>query len=102
MEANMSKTNLAAIPDDLLTITQAAKAVDRSYTSVYSRVRKGKITVHFISGDTEAKVSLSEVRKDFETVPKRFSAPTFRIVRHEEDGTVSEPEAQPEKSDLFA
>jgi hypothetical protein len=98
----MSKANLATIPDELLTITQAAKVVNRPYTSVYSRVRKGKITVRFTPGDTEAKVSLSEVKKDFETVPKRFSAPTFRIVRHEEESVDVQLEAQPEKSDLFA
>jgi hypothetical protein len=98
----MSKDNLATIPNDLVPIPECAKLIGRSYTSVYSQIRKGNVTVHFIAGDRQAKVSLSEAQKVFKTVPRKFSAPTFRIVRHGEDGIVSGPEAQTEKSDLFA
>lgn len=95
----MSKENLTTIPDDLLPIPECAKAISRPYTSLYSQMRKGHVTVHFIAGDTQAKVSLSEVKQLFENVPRRFSSPTYRIVRHD-----AEPEALPEteKTDLFA
>ena len=98
----MSKESLATIPDDLVPIPECARLIGRSYTSVYSQIRKGNVTVHFIAGDPRAKVSLYEAQELFKTVPRKFSAPTFRIVRHGEDGTVSEPEAQLERSDLFA
>lgn len=97
-EANVSKADLATIPDDLLPIPECAKAIGRPYTSLYTQMRKGNVTVHFIADDTQAKVSLSEVKTLFETVKKRFSAPSFRIVRHDAESV----EAQPEKSDLFA
>jgi hypothetical protein len=97
----MSK-DLATIPNDLVPIPECARLIGRSYTSVYSQIRKGNVTVHFIAGDSQAKVSLYEAQELFKTVPRKFSAPTFRIVRHGEDGTVSEPEAQLERSDLFA
>ena len=94
----MSKTNLAIIPDDLVLIPECAKLINRPYTSLYNQVRRGKITIHFISGDPHAKISLSETRELFESVKKRFSAPSFRIIRHDEESI----EAEPEKSDLFA
>jgi hypothetical protein len=95
---NMSNIDPAAIPDDLETITKCAELINRPYSSVYNQVRRGNITVHFFSGDAQAKVSLSEARQLFETIKKHFSAPTFRIVRHDEKSTA----AQTEKSDLFA
>jgi hypothetical protein len=98
MEVNMSNADPVTIPDDLVTIPKAAELVNRPYTSVYSPVRKGHIAVHFIAGDTVARVSLSEVKEYFKTVPRRFSAPTFRIVRHEEEPVA----ALPEKEDLFS
>jgi len=95
----MSKDDLATIPDDLLSIPEAAKKVGRPYSSVYNRARRGDITVHLIAGDTQGKVSLSEVRDVFQNVMgRRFSASTFRVIRHDE-----EPIAAPqEKADLFS
>jgi hypothetical protein len=98
----MSKDNLATIPSDLVPIPECARLIGRSYTSVYSQIRKGNVTVHFIAGDSQAKVSLYEAQELFKTVPRKFSAPTFRIVRHGEEPVEPEFEAQPEKSDLFA
>jgi hypothetical protein len=49
-------------------------------------------------GDAQAKVSLSEAKAFFKTIPRKFSAPTFRIVRHDEKSVA----AQPEKADLFS
>jgi hypothetical protein len=95
----MNKDNLATIPDDFLPIPEVARKVGRPYSSVYNRARRGDITIHFITGDTQAKVSLSEVRDVFQNFAgRRFTAPTFRIVRHDED-----PIAAPqEKADLFS
>ena len=96
----MSNSNLATIPNDLVPIPECAKLIGRSYTSVYSQIRKGNVTVHFTAGDPQAKVSLSESQELFKTVPRKFSAPTFRIVRHDE-GAVAD--AQPkERADLFS
>ena len=78
----MSKDNLATIPNDLVPIPECARLIGRSYTSVYSQIRKGNVTVHFIAGDSQAKVSLYEAQELFKTVPRKFSAPTFRIVRN--------------------
>ena len=94
----MSKDNLATTPDDLLTITEAAKADNRSISTIYNNVRMGKITVHLIAGDSQAKVSLSEVRKVLKHVRPRFSAPTMRVIRHDEEPIV----APQEKADLFS
>ena len=96
----MSKANLATIPDDLVPIPECAKLINRSYTSVYNHVRKGNITVHFVAGASQAKISLSELRELFTTVKRKFSAPTFRIVRHDEEGVVDAH--QGEKADLFS
>jgi hypothetical protein len=85
MEANVSKANPATIPNDLVPIPECAKLINRTYTTLYNHVRKGNITIHFIAGDAQAKISLSEARELFETVKRRFSAPTFRIVRHDEE-----------------
>jgi hypothetical protein len=94
----MGKQNPAIIPDDLLPIPEVAKKIGRPYSSVYSKARKGKIDVHFIAGDTQALISLSEARAAFSNEKPRFSAPSFSIVRH--DG---EPIAAPqEKVDLFS
>jgi hypothetical protein len=98
MEREMSKDNLATIPDDLMPLPEAAKKIGRPYSSVYSKARKGKIDVHFIAGDNQALISLSEARAAFSNEKPRFSAPSFRIVRHDE-----EPIAAPqEKADLFS
>ena len=43
-------------------------------------------------------MSLYEAQELFKTVPRKFSAPTFRIVRHGEDGTVADLEDAPEQS----
>jgi hypothetical protein len=96
----VSKDNLATIPNDLLPIHECAAKLDSSQSSFYNQMRKGTLTVHLIAGETQAKVSLSEATKLFEEIGRRsrFSAPTFRIVRHDEKETV----AQPERSDLFA
>lgn len=94
----MSKDNLATIPDDLLPIPECAKKIGRPYSSVYSKARKGKINLHFIVGDTQALISLSEAQKAFSGEKPRFSAPSFRIIRHNE-----EPIAAPqETADLFS
>jgi hypothetical protein len=93
----MDNSTPDTIPHDLITIPECAKLIGRPYISVYSQVRKGKVAVHFIAGDTQAKVSLSEAEELFKNIPRKFSAPTYRIVRHGEDGA-----ALPEKSDLFA
>jgi hypothetical protein len=102
----MNKDNPATIiDDDLKTIPECAKILDKSQTTFYTHMRSGKLTTHFLVGDTQPKISLSEARQLFEAIGRRrrFTAPTFRIVRHGEDGTpVVDPEALPEKSDLFA
>jgi hypothetical protein len=96
---NMSEAaKLTAIPNDLVPIPKAAEEVDRGYSTVYAPIRAGKIAVHFIAGDTQAKVSISEVREHFKTIPRKFSAPTFRIVRHDEEPIA----AKTEKEDLFS
>jgi hypothetical protein len=99
MELKVSKDIPVIIPDDLESIPGAAKKVGRPYSSVYNRARRGDIIVHFIAGDTQAKVSLSEVRYVFKNVVgRRFSASTFRIVRHDEK-PIPAPQ---EKADLFS
>jgi hypothetical protein len=98
MEPNMDKGILATIPNDLVPIPECAKLIGRPYTSLYNQMRKGNVTVHFVAGDSQAKVSLSEVRELFITIKKRFSAPEYRIVRHD-SGDI---EAEAEKSDLLA
>jgi hypothetical protein len=95
MEPTMKKDNSATIPDDLESIPEVAKKINRPYSSVYNRARRGDITVHFISGDTQAKISLSETRSAF-NARRRFSASTFRIVRHDEES------AGADKVDLFS
>jgi hypothetical protein len=94
----MSENGPVIIPDDLYTIPMVAKLAKRAYSSVYGPIRKGKITLYFISGDSEAKVSLSEVKNHFAVVRTNFSAPTFRIVRIDDKPPVDEPL----KENLFA
>jgi hypothetical protein len=96
----MSKETPAIIPDDLVPIPECAKLIGRSYTSLYSQIRKGNVTIHFVAGDSQAKVSLSEARDLLNTVPRKFSAPTLRIVRHDEEGVADAQ--QQEKADLFS
>jgi|ERR1700733_12952532 hypothetical protein len=98
MEASMEKDNLATIPDDLVSLPEAAKKIGRPYSSVYSKARKGRIEVHFIAGDTQALISLSEARAAFSDEKPRFSAPSFRIIRHDEEAVI----ALQEKADLFS
>jgi hypothetical protein len=98
MEIKMNKDDLATIPDDLVPIPECDERIGRPYSSVYNKARKGKITVHFIVGDTQARISLSEARDAFNNEKPKFSAPSFRVIRHDE-----EPIAAPqEKADLFS
>jgi hypothetical protein len=85
MERKMSKDNLATIPDDLVPIPECAEKIGRPYSSVYNKARKGKITVHFIVGDAQARISLSEARNAFSNEKPKFSAPSFRVIRHDEE-----------------
>jgi hypothetical protein len=97
MEANVSEDNSTTIPDDLVPILTAAKLADIPYSSLYGRIRKGKVPIYFISGDTQAKVSLSYVKKDKAIMRHNFSAPLMRIVRLDPNAA-----DQSQKEDLFA